>query len=114
MFNLVNAERKKHGLPAYTYYSEAQDGADIRAQEILQKLSHTRPDGTKWWTVDDIDDKCQSGAENIAKGCYSVQDMLDAFMNSESHRVNILSTQYTHMVVGYYDGAWVQIFIKPR
>lgn len=114
MFELVNAEREKLGLPAYIYYTEAQDAADTRAREILEVFSHTRPDGTKWWTVDDIEGKCQAGAENIAKGAYPAEDIVYAFMNSESHRVNILSTQYTHMVVGYYEGAWVQIFVKPR
>lgn len=114
MYNLVNAERAKQGLPALTYHYDFQSGADIRAREILTKLSHTRPDGTKWWTAGGIGDKCQAGAENIAKGSYSASEMMNAFMNSESHRVNILSTQYTHIVIGYYEGAWVQIFVKPR
>ena len=102
-------------MPAYKYYTAGQNGADTRAKELLTNFSHTRPNGTKWWTAGDIDDMCQSGAENIIKVTgYTAADIVAAQMNSEGHRANIISTQYTHAVIGYYNGALVQIFIKPK
>lgn len=114
MMDLVNAERAKYGLPALKYYTAGQSGANTRAKELMQYFSHTRPDGSKWWTISSFDKSvCQAGAENIARGYGNPADVVAAFMGSESHRNNILSAQYTHIVVGYYEGAWVQIFVKP-
>lgn len=114
VFELVNAERAKYGLPAFKYYTAGQSGANTRAKELMTFFSHTRPDGSKWWTVASFDKSvCQSGAENIARGYGDPEDVVAAFMASGDHRTNILSTKYTHIVVGYYEGAWVQIFIKP-
>lgn len=114
MMDLVNAERAKYGLPAYQYYTAAQSGANTRAKELMEYFSHNRPDGSKWWTVASFDKSvCQAGAENIARGYGSPEDVIAAVMGSPDHRKNILSTQYTHIVVGYYEDAWVQIFTKP-
>ncbi len=114
MFDLINAERKKNGLPAYTYYTSGQSGANTRAKEIMTLFSHNRPDGSKWWTAPGFEKAvCQAGAENIARGYGSPEDVMAAFMNSADHKKNILSTQYTHIVIAYYEGAWVQIFVKP-
>lgn len=115
MFALVNAERAKQGLPAFSYYSAGQSGANVRAKELLEYFSHNRPNGTKWWTAPGFDSNvCQAGAENIAIGYGSPKDVMAAFMASADHKKNILSTTYTHIVIAYYDGAWVQIFVKPR
>ncbi|MBR5773503.1 MAG: hypothetical protein IKY44_01500 [Clostridia bacterium] len=114
MFELINAERTKRGLTPFTYYTSAQNGANVRAQELMVYFSHNRPDGTKWWTAAGFDKSvCQAGAENIARGYGSPEDVMAAFMASSSHTANILSTKYTHVVIGYYEGAWVQIFTKP-
>ena len=114
MFELINAERTSRGLPAFQYYTVAQAGANTRAQELMVYFSHNRPDGTKWWTITSFDKSvCQAGAENIARGYGSPEDVMAAFMASSDHRANILSTKYTHVVIGYYEGAWVQIFTKP-
>ncbi|MBR5272117.1 MAG: hypothetical protein IKU25_01805 [Clostridia bacterium] len=113
MLNLINAERKKNGLDPLIYYTAGQTGANTRAKEIMTLFSHNRPDGTKWWTAPGFDKSvCQAGAENIARGYGSPEDVMTAFMNSADHKKNILSTQYTHVVIAYYEGAWVQIFVK--
>lgn len=114
MFELINAERTKRGLTPFKYYSEAQSGANTRAQELMVYFSHNRPNGSKWWTITSFDKSiCQAGAENIARGYGSPEDVMVAFMAANDNRTNILSTKYTHVVIGYYEGAWVQIFVKP-
>jgi uncharacterized protein YkwD len=50
--------------------------------------------------------------ENIAKGQRSPQEVMDAWMNSQGHRENILSPNFTMIGVGYYNGYWVQEFIS--
>ncbi len=102
VFELVNKERAKNGLAPLTYYTAGQSGANTRAKELMTYFSHTRPDGTKWWTVSSFDRSvCQAGAENIARGYGGPEDVVAAFMASADHRKNILSTTYTHIVLGY-------------
>ena len=47
----TNADRLKNGLDALRVDPALTAAARIRAQEITQKYSHTRPDGTRWATV---------------------------------------------------------------
>ena len=56
-----------------------------------------------------------SAAENIAKGYSTAQSVVNAWMESDGHKTNILSGTYTQMGVGYdADGhCWSQIFIRP-
>ena len=51
--------------------------------------------------------------ENIAFGYSSPESVVSAWMNSESHRVNILSAMYTDLGVGYVaeGGYWTQWFV---
>ncbi|MBR2563318.1 MAG: serine protease, partial [Paenibacillus sp.] len=49
--------------------------------------------------------------ENIAKGQKTPQEVVTAWMNSVGHRANILSKNFTHIGVGYYNGYWAQEFI---
>jgi hypothetical protein len=37
------------------------------------------------------------GSENIGQGCQTVECMVDAWMNSEGHRANILNPQWTYI-----------------
>ena len=54
LVNQVNQERAARGLRALRVDPKLTAAAQIRAQEIVQKFSHTRPDGTKWSTVSSV------------------------------------------------------------
>ncbi len=117
VYRLVNKERAAAGLPALTYSSGYQVVADVRAKEISVNFSHTRPDGRRCFTVfGDYGLSWGSAvAENIAMGYNSPAAVVEGWMNSPDHRKNILSTTYTHIIVGYDPStkAWVQLFYKP-
>lgn len=61
-----------------------------------------------------------AGGENVAAGQDSPEAVLQAWMNSEGHRNNILNAAFTHMGPGYancgkgYKHYWTQIFIQRR
>lgn len=61
-----------------------------------------------------------AGGENVAAGQDSPEAVLQAWMNSEGHRNNILNAAYTHIGPGYvncgkgYKHYWTQIFIQRR
>ena len=113
---LVNAERAKYGLAALTQDDGAQNVAHVRAKEIVQSFSHTRPDGRTCFTAaSDLGVTYRSAGENIAYGYATPAQVVNGWMNSEGHRKNILSASYTKIGVGSYSANgvmyWSQFFI---
>ncbi len=110
MHALVNAARKRNGLPALSLNDRLSRSAVIRSKEIQKSFSHTRPGGGNALSMDG---KFISG-ENISYGYNSAQEAVDGFMGSAGHRKNILKSNFTK--VGYalyiHDGVWywVQLF----
>ncbi len=114
VFEIVNAERAKHGLSPLTYDSVLAKAANIRAMETKTYFSHTRPNGTSCFTaLDEVGYSYRSAGENIAYGQSSAQEVMTAWMNSEGHRANILGN-YTHIGIGVYESGgiiyWSQFF----
>lgn len=104
VLKIVNQERAKVGLKALVMSDSLTAPANKRAQEIKQTFSHTRPNGTKWSTVlDEYKVKVQTAGENIAYGYNTPEKVMDAWMNSEGHRANILGANYGHIGIGVYE-----------
>ena len=107
----VNADRAKNGLGALSVSKELNRAAQVRAREIVEKFSHTRPNGSRWTTV-----STAARGENIAKGQQSVDKVMAAWMSSQGHRANILRASFGSIgVCAYKQGNvmyWVQLFGK--
>ena len=119
--NLVNAQRAKYGLTALKMGDDALTAAaQTRAEEIAVVNSHVRPDGSKCFTVlKDYGVTDTPTGENAAWGSVSPEEVVNAWMNSEGHRANILNPEARKMSVGYYYNSnstwghqWIQIFTK--
>lgn len=113
--NLVNKEREKAGLTPLVNNMDTADAALIRAKEIKQSFSHTRPDGKSFDTVlKESGVSFKSAGENIAWGQKTPEEVVNGWMNSEGHRANILSGNFTSIGVGHYESNgtsyWVQLF----
>ena len=107
--NQVNRERAARGLSTLRIDPALTAAAQIRAKEIVQKFSHTRPDGTKWSTVSSA-----AYGENIAKGQKTADKVMAAWMSSSGHRANILRASYGSIGVACLQSGggdyWVQLF----
>ena len=114
---LVNAERAKEGLPALKVDSTLQSAALARAKETVQLFSHTRPNGTSCFSIlKEYGISYRSAGENIAYGQRSPEEVVNAWMNSEGHRANILNKDFTTIGIGYYQAPngtkyWSQLFL---
>ena len=104
----TNMERAARGLTELRVDSELTRAATVRARELVESFSHTRPDGSSWSSVSSA-----ARGENIAMGYAAPAAVVAGWMNSEGHRANILSSAYTKIGVGYVaDGHyWTQQFI---
>ena len=100
LFNLVNEERARQGLAPFSWNSQLAADAAVRAQEITVSFSHTRPDGSDWWTVDPD----RMYGENLACGQSTAQEVFNSWMASPGHRANILGAYNTCGYALYYNG----------
>jgi len=102
------ANQQRTGLCALAWNESLAATAQTRAKEIVVSFSHTRPDGSDWYTAG------SQMAENIAKGQSSSGDVMSSWMASAGHAANITNGAYTQMGVACYcvDGTyyWVQEF----
>ena len=105
----VNMERRRYGLNELVIDAELTRAARVRALEITEKCSHTRPDGSRWNTV-----SSSAKGENIARGQKTVDKVMAAWMSSDGHRRNILRESYGSIGVACVKEGniyhWVQIF----
>lgn len=113
--DLVNEERAKAGLSEMKLDMDVTAAADVRAREIKQSFSHTRPDGSSFSTVLQQQGVSYRGCgENIAWGQRTPEQVMNGWMNSEGHRANILNKNYKNIGVGFYQengvNYWVQLF----
>lgn len=114
---LVNVEREKVGLSALEIDWELARVAEHKSKDMHDKnyFSHTSPTfGSPFDMMKSYGIQYKAAGENIAKGQKSAAEVVNAWMNSEGHKANILSKDFTHIGVGYVaDGHyWTQMFIK--
>ena len=100
VLNLVNAERARVGSPPLRLAADLMECSAIRAQELVEYFSHTRPDGSDWSTA--LGNKGYTWGENIAAGYPTAEDVVSSWMNSEGHRRNILNPEFRELGIGYY------------
>lgn len=108
----LNAYRVSNGQAALTIYSELETCAQIRAQELPRSFSHTRPNGSAWYTVNS---RIMSG-ETIA--AYDKQtkaflvggstttyteSLIDAVKESASDRENLLWPEFKKVGIRSYE-----------
>lgn len=111
----VNAARAQNGLSALTLDANMNRAAAVRAAELAQSFSHTRPNGSRGLTaLNEAGVSYRTAGENIASGQQSAQAVVSAWMNSSGHRANILSASFGRMGVGQATIGgrtyWVQLF----
>ena len=100
----VNAERVANGLAPLSYAEELSRPAAVRANDITVHFAHQRPDGSEVKSVLEGASYDWFG-ENLAVS--SVQDsqkIVHAWMNSPTHRANLLNRHFTQMAVACVRG----------
>lgn len=97
--NIVNEIRGEAGLDELKWDNNLETVASVRAKECSEKFSHTRPNGTQWYTVNS---KIQGG-ENLAFGFDNAEDCVEAWMESPTHRDNILYDDFEKVAISIYE-----------
>ncbi len=113
--SLTNAERAKNGLPALELDTKLSSVARKKAEDMQKNnyFSHTSPTyGSPFDMMKTFGVSYQTAGENIAQGQSTPQEVVQAWMNSEGHRANILNKNFGKIGVGHTDSGhyWSQMF----
>lgn len=102
VLNLFNNIRDENNLVRFKYHGELAVAAQKRAEELVIKYSHTRPDGRYYDTIFEEFNLCDFFySENIASGYGTPSSVTNAWMNSPGHKAAILEKKYRYIGVGY-------------
>lgn len=107
IFNLVNIERQKIGVPVLKYNRGIYVCADTRSKEAAEKWSHDRPTGDSFLSVYvdcGIEPPYWAG-ENLGSGFLTAGQIMEAFMLSDDHRTILLDKDFTTLCVSVYQAA---------
>ena len=115
VYEITNNYRSLVGVSSLTLDSTLVEAASIRAKELSDSFSHTRPNGSSCFTVlSELGISYGTAGENIAAGYSSSQSVMEGWRSSSGHYQNIISSKFKKIGIGvniinnqYY---WVQIF----
>lgn len=117
VFRLVNIERQKAGLSAYTYNSTLEDSAQDYSA-LMQRdscFSHTACGSTLKERMHasgyyQPNGKSYYYGENIARGQDTAKEVMEDWLNSPPHKAAILSEKFKEIGVGKVGNYWTQHF----
>lgn len=103
----TNLQREKLGLPPLISNKALNEAALAKAQDMMSKQywAHTAPDGTQPWTFfKQFKYEYSVAGENLARDFGNTSDMVNAWMDSPTHRANIIHNKYTEIGIAVVDG----------
>ena len=107
LFELSNREREKQSLQPLQYNKELSMAAQKKAADMFVKdyWAHFASDGTTPWSfMLNSGYQYEYAGENLAKNFLFSQGVVDAWMNSPTHKENILRKDYTEVGYGVVNG----------
>lgn len=104
LLDATNQKRSDNHRDALTLNSKLNAAAQAKANDMAARnyWAHTTPDGREPWVfVQDAGYDYQKAGENLAYGFNSSQDTIVGWMNSSSHRQNMLDGNYSEVGFGF-------------
>jgi len=107
--DLTNEERKSEHLLALNTNPILNKAAEMKALDMAEKgyFAHTSPEGkTPWYWLERVGYKYQYAGENLAINFADSKDVTNAWMNSPTHKANIVKDKYTEVGTGIATGLY--------
>ena len=103
----TNVQREKLGLQPLKSNQALNKAALSKAQDMFNKQywSHAAPDGTQpWYFFKQAKYEYSVAGENLARDFSNTPDMISAWMNSPTHKANIVHGKYQEIGIAVVDG----------
>jgi len=98
VFALLNEYRQSMGLNALSWNSNMNQASRIRGYECAKNFSHTRPNGTPWYTVNET----LLNGENIAVGYTTAESVMKGWKESKGHNDNMLYNRFSSVNIACF------------
>ena len=109
--NFVNQTRQSMGLPALVESQKLNQAAQLKAYNMVEEqyFNHTSPNGiSPWYWFTRAGYNFKYAGENLAIGFFDSREVYTAWLNSPSHKANIINPNYreigTAVLSGYGGG----------
>jgi len=120
----INAQRSESGLVPLVTNGKLEQAAIEKGKDMMEHgyWAHISPEGKDPWQFIQAQKYTYTSAgENLAKDFAETEAMIRAWMNSPTHRANILDTRFTETGIAVVDGQLdgvettlvVQMFAHP-
>lgn len=107
IIELTNKEREKLGLPLLSQNQELEKAARGKALNMFNEnyWAHFAPSGkTPWDFITGSGYRFSFAGENLAKNFQVSDDVVKAWMNSTTHKENLLNPKYKDIGIAVEDG----------
>lgn len=107
LVSFINQARQTSGLQPLTENQKLDQAAKLKAEDMVQKqyFSHTSPDGaTPWHWLKVIGYNYKYAGENLAIGFFDSWEVYNAWLNSPSHKANLLNSNYKEIGTAVLNG----------
>lgn len=107
----TNASRRENGAEPLELNNQLRFAAQAKAEHMAQNnyWSHTTPDGQQPWVfIDETQYSYVKAGENLAYGFLTSEQTINGWMNSPSHRDNMLDTSFQHVGFGFANATGYQ------
>ena len=104
----TNNERTQNGAGGLSLNQNLNSAAQAKANDMIARnyWSHNTPDGQEPWIfIDGAGYKYLKAGENLAYGFDSSNDTVTGWMNSPTHRANLLDGGFNDVGFGFANGA---------
>ncbi|KXK26235.1 MAG: Cysteine-rich secretory protein family protein [candidate division WS6 bacterium OLB20] len=107
LYELHNQERERLGLQPLRINTALIDSANAKAEVMLENdcWSHYCPEGTSPWVFfDGAGYNYIFAGENLAEGFRENGTVMTAWMNSPTHRANVVKPEFNEIGIGFATG----------
>lgn len=107
LLSATNQQRANSGVATLTLNSKLSQAAQAKANDMVERdyWSHNTPDGKEPWTfISQAGYSYQKAGENLAYGFATSNQTVTGWMNSPSHKANMLDSAFTEVGFGYKNG----------
>lgn len=108
LLSATNAQRANNGSPALSSNGLLSAAAQAKANDMVARdyWSHNTPDGQEPWIFIDAQGYNYTKAgENLAYGFSTSSETVIGWMNSPSHKANLLDTAFSEVGFGFANSA---------
>ena len=125
LINLTNKNRELVGIQSLKENQKLNEIAYLKAKDMIEKdyFSHSSPQGNSpWYWFKEGGYDYQVAGENLAIGFLDSEEVVSAWLNSPSHKKNLLNSNYQETGIAVLKGNFqgkettliVQFFAAPR